>query len=368
MGGVERAATCVLTGPEGSLVGTGVRHSYTDLDTAAKALRNDDASILLGALPFDPAAPAALIDPIAFRRAPDRWRHGRNAEPWRPRLRSIEPDPSAAEHQRRIESPLDAIAAGLLDKVVLARRMRLTTERAINGVAMLRALVGRDPRANGFYLDLAAFRGPGAALVGASPELLIRRTGSQVYACPLAGSAPRRGAVEADRTAARLLASEKDRREHRFVVDFIVSALAPLCSTLRWSEEPEIFGTPDLVHLGTPIRGTLADPGCTSLDLARVLQPTPALGGTPRGEAMRLIEEIEGDRGFYGGAVGWCDRSGDGAWSVCIRCAEIAPGGHVATAFAGGGIVAGSEPAAEVEETMAKFRAILSVFDDEPAA
>ena len=164
--------------------------------------------------------------------------------------------------------------------------------------------------------------------------------------------------VDAER-AATLNSSAKDLAEHRFVVDALRSALAPLCTRLDVPDAPSIVGTSSMWHLGTPIVGELADPSTTALDLAIAVHPTPAVCGTPTDAARRLIAGIEGDRGFYAGAVGWSDAGGDGDWMVTIRCVEIDADRAGAVAWAGGGLVADSEPDDEVAETGAKLRTVL---------
>ena len=139
--------------------------------------------------------------------------------------------------------------------------------------------------------------------------------------------------------------------------------MTPFCETLEVPESPQLSRTPQLWHLSTPIVGTLSDTATSALDLALALHPTAAVAGVPRAAAMSTIEDVEGSRGFYAGAVGWTDGSGDGEWMVTIRCIELATDGLSGTATAGGGIVADSDPDAELDETTAKFRTVLSVFD-----
>ena len=157
------------------------------------------------------------------------------------------------------------------------------------------------------------------------------------------------------------MASAKNQIEHRIVIDVVHDALLPYCSYLDWEPEPSIVSVANVQHLGTLIEGRLSDPAPNVLELARMLSPTPALGGHPRDKALALIDELEGmDRGRYGGAVGWVDSAGNGTWAVAIRCAELSGDRRSARLFAGGGIVAESEPLTELAETQAKFQAMLS--------
>jgi menaquinone-specific isochorismate synthase len=198
--------------------------------------------------------------------------------------------------------------------------------------------------------------------VGASPELLLEIDNGTVRSNPLAGTTARTGDPSTDsRLAAELLASPKNQIEHRVVVDMVHDTLLPHCSYLDWEPEPSVVAVANVQHLGTLVEGRLSNPDIHILDLARALCPTPALGGAPRKEALELIASSEGlQRGNYGGAVGWFDAQGNGTFAVTIRCAEFDQSRTRARLFAGGGIVADSEPLAELAETQAKFQAMLS--------
>jgi isochorismate synthase len=197
------------------------------------------------------------------------------------------------------------------------------------------------------------------SLVGASPELLLRREGSSVRSTPLAGSAPRSGDPDEDRAnGLALLESAKDRREHALVVEAIAETLGPRCERLTWDPEPVLLETANVWHLATRFEGELRDPAPSALDLVAELHPTPAVGGTPRDAATSLIRELEPvARGAYAGAVGWLDAEGDGEWAIALRCALL--DGPRARLFAGAGIVAASIPEHELDETERKFRAFL---------
>lgn len=197
-------------------------------------------------------------------------------------------------------------------------------------------------------------------LVGASPELLISRRGAAILSHPLAGSARRSPDLTEDEAAAQaLLTSDKDRREHGLVVEAIMDLLAPWCSDLRAPPGPALVSTRTMWHLGTRIEGRLRRPDeGSAAELAALLHPTPAVCGSPRDRAAELIRELEAyDRSFYAGAVGWTNAVGDGAWYVALRCAEVC--GREARLYAGAGIVEGSDPAAEADETSGKFQAVL---------
>ena len=195
--------------------------------------------------------------------------------------------------------------------------------------------------------------------VGASPELLVARSGDVVRAHPLAGTSPRAAdEAEDQRLAAALLASAKDRSEHQITIDWLLDTLLPFCSYVDAEPEPTIVSLANVHHLGTSVEGRLSHPPASVLDLVASLHPTPAVGGDPQAEAVALISEIERlDRGRYAGPVGWVDGAGNGAFAVGIRGAELM--GNEARVIAGVGVVEGSEPDAELAETVTKFRAML---------
>jgi isochorismate synthase len=230
-------------------------------------------------------------------------------------------------------------------------------------------LAKADPGANSYLVDLTAAGGEysGTALVGATPELLVARRGDRVGCAPFAGSAPRLPDPEADEASGRALAeSAKNRHEHELVIDAVRKALDPLCVDLQIPQAPQLSRTAAVWHLSTPITGRLRETSTTALDLAIALHPTPAVGGVPTDVAVELISELEGDRGFYAGAVGWCDQRGDGRWAVSIRGAQLSADRRTAYAHAGGGIVDESDPDDEVDETTTKFTTMLSALEAEP--
>ena len=325
--------TFVLAGHDGVLTADGVATAYPTLDDARDALASGATPIVLGALPFDVTGSAALMRPDRFRftdRLPG-W-----AQTNLPAIRIAETVPDPGEHRARIATALKQLRDpdSPLHKVVLARALRLVADDT---------------------LDV------GTALIGASPELLVARHDDVVTCRPFAGSAPRSTDPDTDRAnGAALAQSAKDLNEHRLVVDQMRAALQPLCVDLDIASAPELSSTSAVWHLNTPIRGRLRDSSITALDLAVALHPTAAVGGVPTAEAVDLISELEGDRGFYAGAVGWCDERGDGTWVVSVRCAELSADRRTAEARSGGGIVAESDPDDEVAETNTKFRTILS--------
>ncbi len=351
-----------LCGPRGTLLGEGVYARFRDVRAAQAALRSGEAPIVLGALPFDVNRPAALLVPDAVWRtdAPPDWPTGPL-----PAVHISAAVPPPAEYRARIIRARDRLAApgSPLSKVVLARALRLAAAAPLDARIILRRLVAADPAAYGYLVDLTPAGGDyaGAALVGASPELLVARSGDRVVCQPFAGSAPRARDPKLDAAnGAALSGSAKNRHEHRLVIDTMRAALEPLCDDLTIADEPQLSRTAAVWHLCTPISGRLRDTSITAIDLALALHPTPAVGGVPTQAASELITELEGDRGFYAGAVGWCNAAGDGHWVVSIRCAQLSADRRTALARAGGGIVAESDPDDELDETTTKFATILN--------
>ena len=242
-----------------------------------------------------------------------------------------------------------AIKAGGLRKVVLARDVFATAEEPLDARVLLRRLAGRYPDCFTFACD---------GMIGATPELLVRRAGNQVSALVLGGTLPR-GADQAQDEALgeELLASAKNNEEHAYAVDSIREALGPLCQALDVEARPSLLKFPNLQHLGTQVRGTLADGQIprSALALAAAVHPPAAVCGTPPGVALELIRDLEHmDRERYAGPVGWVDADGNGEWGIALRCGQLS--GRTARLFAGCGIVAGSEPAAELAETLVKLQ------------
>lgn len=354
----------LLSRRETSIRTSGVVEEFDSAFDAAEALKTGRIDSVVGALPFSPETPSALTAPLSFTRVRGDLYHSTTPKLPSSRVAGFEPSPQI--HTDRVRSAIVRLQAGELDKVVLARSLTIEAESAISPSALAENLIALDHAHNGFCVDLSPAGGGyrGRSLVGSTPEVLIERRGDVVTCHPLAGSIARHPNSDQDEAnAEQLRASTKDLTEHAFVVDSISAILGPLCTSFTAPRAPELLRTPQLWHLGTKIEGVLTDPSLTSLELAMALHPTPAVCGTPTDAAREHITATEGDRGFYAGAVGWCDRTGDGEWMVAIRCAEIAADGLSARAYAGGGIVASSDPETELRETSTKFRTLLSAFD-----
>ena len=244
----------------------------------------------------------------------------------------------------------DRIRAGELTKAVLARELVLEASGPIDQRAVVGRLLRSHPSATVFALD---------GFVGASPETLVSRVDDVVRAHPLAGTTPRATDPAGDQqAAAALLASSKDRWEHRITIDWLLDELLPFCSYVDAEPEPSIVSLPNVHHLGTRVEGRLSAPPASVLELVAALHPTPAVGGDPQGDALALIAELErSDRGRYAGPTGWVDADGNGSFVVAIRSAQLA--GATARLFAGVGVVGDSDPQSELDETRAKFQAML---------
>lgn len=253
-----------------------------------------------------------------------------------------------------VAAAVERIEAGELDKVVLARDVGVWAEAPFDVRVLARRLHTRFPGCATFVVD---------GFVGASPELFVERTGHHLTSTSLAGTAPRSEDPDEDERLGRdLLASDKDRREHALLVDEVATLLGERLAAVSHGAEPHLLRLDNVQHLATRFVGELReDDDASALRLADWLHPTPAVGGVPTGRALELIDEVEGlERGRYAGPVGWVDADGDGQWGIALRCAEVH--GARARLFAGAGIVAGSLPEAELEETRVKLRAMRSAF------
>ncbi|MGD8201615.1 isochorismate synthase [Ornithinimicrobium sp. W1679] len=276
------------------------------------------------------------------------------------------------------------IGSGVVDKVVLARdvAVRHRDGDVVRVAPVLERLQARYGATWTFAVD---------GLVGATPEMLVRLQGGRARSRVLAGTirrgtpAPVPAAAPVPTTALapapapaptptpvpdptttdhptdprlRLVSSVKDLEEHAYAVRSVADALAPHCTDLQVPEAPYVLELPDVYHLASDLTGRMVS-GATSLRLACALHPSAAVCGTPTPAAATLIEELEGmDRGRYAGPVGWVDGSGDGDWGIALRCGELAPDRRSLRIFAGGGIVAASDPQAELAETEVKLTAM----------
>ena len=351
-----------------------VAEALSLIDTHDEVRTPGSGPVAFGALPFNRLAAAELVIPQII--------HGHTAEGvrWRTEIGPSSPaevDPSLPEpvdeptqlsqretpsaiHVRSVRSAQDwcgaveaatkLIKAGELTKVVLARELLVQTNCPISATQLYLRLLRLYPAALCFAVN---------GFVGASPELLVSRVGEIVRAHPMAGTTPRTGETEQDqRRASELLGSQKNRSEHQITIDMVHDTLLPWCSYLDAEPVPSVVAAGPVQHLASTVEGRLSRPTPHVLDLVAALHPTPAVGGWPREPALGLIDDLEqADRGPYAGPVGWTDAGGNGAFAVGIRAVELA--GNTARLFAGVGVVADSDPDAELEETRTKAQALL---------
>jgi menaquinone-specific isochorismate synthase len=357
--------------------GVAARIPIAEADERLAAIVTDDevgvpgsGPVAFGALPYRTGPDTELVVPqVVWGRAEDgtRWvttitRAGDDAPDTGPVAAPRLPAPSSVRVQpvrsgewwcelvaRATKAIRDAPDGGL-SKVVLAREVLVEADVAFDRAVVLERLRRTYPGCFQFQVD---------GFLGASPELLVGRSGDVVRAQPMAGTAPRGGDPATDaRLAAGLLASPTYRREHQITIDMVFDTLLPWCSYLDYEPEPSVVGVANVQHLATLVEGRLSQPAPSILELVEALHPTPAVNGWPRDDARTWIEENEGfDRGRYAGTVGWVDGRGNGTFAVSIRCADI--DGPVARLVAGNGIVADSDPDTELAETQNKLQALL---------
>ena len=258
-------------------------------------------------------------------------------------------------YESAVARGVEQIRAGAFDKIVLAREVEVHAPAEHDAGAVFSVLREAFPSCSVF----CAGRGD-AAFIAASPELLVRRDGLRASSIGLAGSTRRSADPSVDaHLGEQLLQSPKDRGEQDIVVQRIARTLRPHAVWVTAAPEPVIVKVANIQHLATPIRAQLATP-VPAVELAGLLHPTPAVGGEPLPAAAPMIPALEGlDRGWYAGPVGWTDGNEDGEFCVALRCALLR--GRVARCYAGVGVVADSDPAAELAETEIKLQALLPV-------
>ncbi|MGY2083806.1 isochorismate synthase [Blastococcus sp. SYSU DS0539] len=366
--GWGEAARLEVSGPRALADAAEWWDEYTaGLDVADELEVPGTGPVLFAGIAFDPAAGTSVFvvpEVVVGRRDGVGWVTALGAAPDlpgnapaddgpAPRLRYADGALDPASWCAAVAAAVTRIDAGELEKVVLARDLLVSSDVPLDPRRMLRRLAARFPGCWTFAVD---------GLLGATPELLLRRTGRQLSSRVLAGTAPRGAGAEDERLAAALMGSGKDRAEHALAVDSLVRALEPYCRELTAPAEPELLTLANVRHLATDVVGTQRG-SAGLLELVGAVHPTAAVCGTPTPDAAALIGELEGmDRGRYAGPVGWIDAAGDGEFGLALRCAELV-GDDGARLFAGCGIVAGSDPAAELAETQSKFAAFQAALE-----
>ena len=372
--------SCWFLSPQRRLVGHGAVLSSMELSGMTwqeqiatmldLARQRGGPEIVMGAIPFWSDCPAALVLPERIS----------ELEPLEdllaPQLQRSVPPPLPATkvsgddrvlYEQRINKVLALIERGLVKNLVVSREVSYEAVEDIDAQTVIGRLQLCHPASYVFSVPLSNM-GRSGVFLGASPELLVSRHGDDVRAIPLAGTIA--AADDPSRNAQRmktLKRSEKDRLEHEFTAQAVVRALSKFCDDVVCPTEPHVIQAGPVNHLASPIMGKIRAPDLSTIDLVTALHPTPAVGGVPQLHVQQRIRDIEGrPRGLYAGMVGWCDADGNGEWALSIRCAEIA--GARATLFAGGGIVSGSVPHKEYEETETKLGTMLSALNLSPLA
>ncbi|MGV8927586.1 MAG: isochorismate synthase [Ewingella sp.] len=315
--------------------------------------------ILCGAIPFDTRQPSSLFVPQRVQWF-DRQAFLQSQTPvdtGLPEVVSKTEHPAKNDFMQMVSSAVKSTREGALSKVVLSRLLEIETRQPVDKPALMARMIEQNP--DGFHFHVPLEEG---TLLGASPELLLRKLDNHFHSTPLAGSAKRSLDPQQDQQIShQLLASTKDAYEHHIVTEGMREALTARCSHLNIPRQPELLSTPTLWHLSSPIDGDVADPAENALSLACLLHPTPALCGSPMSTAREFIEQLEPfDRGLFGGIVGWCDARGNGEWVVTIRCGTVKD--TQVKLFAGAGIVPDSSPASEWAETGTKLSTMLHAF------
>ena len=265
-------------------------------------------------------------------------------------------DESAPRWLARTRAALAQIEDGSLEKIVIARRESRALSGDVDVIAVLERLRAARPSCYTFCFAVG-----GSIFIGSSPEMLLSVRDGHVAADALAGTSARGRTPGEDRTnAEQLMLSPKDRREHHAVVEGIRSALAPYTTGVVAAAEPEVRAFPEGFHLRTRIGASLAS-HASVFDLLAAVHPTPAVCGVPRERAHEVLDRLEGDRGWYTGAVGWLSAAGGGLFAVALRAGLLARGRL--TTWAGAGLVAGSDAERELAETELKMRALLSAVE-----
>ena len=316
--------------------------------------------VAFGSFAFDPASGSSVLvvpQVVVGHRGGTWWRTTVGVPPQEPGRTPLRPPSSVvfadgevdgAQWMTAVEQGVARIAAGDLEKVVLARGLDARADEPVDLRWPLRRLAEDYPGCWAFAVD---------GLLGATPEMLVRLEDGVATSRVLAGTLRRSGDANQDsRRGAALARSIKDVEEHGYGVRSVVDALAVHCTEVEVPAAPFVLELRNVMHLATDVRGVVAD-GATSLQLLASLHPSAAVCGSPTEVALEVIREIEGlDRGRYAGPVGWLDARGDGEWGIALRCAQVDPGDPSRLRlYAGCGIVAGSQPLHELAESNAKL-------------
>lgn len=338
-----------------------LRELFSTFDVENEVGVPGSGAVAFGAFTFDPleAGSVLIVPSVVVGRSRGRsWttrigrepKFDRNEAPADDRIRYWGSSAPEVDWLDAVTAAEKAVRNGELEKVVLARDMRVWSKTELSPRRLVKRLAERFPECFAFSID---------GLIGATPELLVRTRGKDMSSEILAGSI-RRGADEAEdeELGRRLLNSAKDAVEHDVAVRSVQELLPEFCETLTVAASPRLLKLANVQHLATEIQGRMSEVH-SALEIAGALHPTAAVCGLPRDKAIEMIRRLEGmSRARYAGPVGWVDEHGNGEWGIALRCAEL-DGGN-ARLFAGGGIVAGSAPEDELDETRIKLLAMQS--------
>lgn len=342
------------------------KESVAELFKQAKAIQIENP-IMFGLVPFDINRPASLTIPHQYQcvHVPKVSPKVLSTKASRPKVLKNQAVPSAENYKAAVRQALKYYDEGSVEKIVLARTMDVYLDGPFNYEQVLNDLISRNRHGYNFTLPMWQLVDKklqhSGNMLAASPELLVRKEGLNIFVNPLAGSIGRHDDPAIDKQRyERLAVSDKDLREHAFVVDDIVKNLAPFCSELNVPKSPSIIGTDALWHLSTFITGKLKGIKSTALELSCALHPTPAICGHPTAIAFQHIMDLEGfDRDYFAGLAGWQKENGDGEWVLTLRCARHLIDKHLLRLYAGAGTVAGSDPESEAVETATKMETFM---------
>jgi len=316
--------------------------------------------ILIGAIPFDLTQETCLYVPSDYEFFDkDTFLKGNQSQVvYSNLIEKAKSVPDEITFKRGVKQAIANFEHSDIQKAVLSRVFEVETAEPIDTQKVLRNLLKQNPAGYHFKIPL----NQNTDLIGASPELLLRKEGANIFSNPLAGSAKRLLNKDEDDANAKALAhSSKDNFEHKLVIDDVRRVLSPHCVSLDAPLKPELMSTSRMWHLSTQIKGQLKNEDESVLALACQLHPTPAVCGYPTRLARKLIDLVEPfERGLFTGMVGWCDAHGNGEWVVTIRCGTVSK--NQVRLFAGAGIVEASSPDAEWLETQAKLATMMDAF------
>lgn len=361
------SAPFFFASPSATMLGVGIEDRFTGVIPFAqlaekatsmlqKAKKNEqDNPVLFGIVPFSEDNPSRFLIPDHLH-VSSSTRAEQHAQPAYHAPGKLVSAPTGEHYKQAVQDAIGLFSNTDLSKVVLSRALEVGTDEDIDQLRLLKNMLAINSAGYTFAASLAS----GNKMMGASPELLVAKKGSNITSNPLAGSLPCSDdvAINAMRSE-QLLNSAKDLYEHSFVVEEVERVLNKYCHGLYTPMAPSVIKTKTMLHLSTLLEGQVDNPDISVLQLASDLHPTPAVCGYPRQAAYQAIRNIEQyDRGYFTGMVGWCDSRGNGEWVVTIRCAEVQK--RSMKVFAGAGIVSQSQPQSELDETGAKMSTILS--------